>query len=158
MLGSVGAHCRNSPEVGGLVCELSGHQGEVFAHLDPEVGLGDAAVVGVDGVDAGHLPGDHPERRHSQAYWSQTGETTFQWRFPPMGGFPVFPWRGGLIGLKPSVYPQKKSHIACTHAQRIDPPLFGIVVDGMANERTDQAGSQSTITTTIILMLVLMLV
>lgn len=56
---------RNPPEVGGLLGELGGHQGEVLAHLDPEVGLGDAAVVGVDGMDTGHLPGDHPESTHT---------------------------------------------------------------------------------------------
>lgn len=50
-----------SPGVGRLVSELRGHQGKVLPHLDPKVGFGDAAVVCVDGVDAGHLLGDQPE-------------------------------------------------------------------------------------------------
>lgn len=54
-----------SPAVGRLLGELRGHQGEVPLHLQPQVGLGDAAVVRVDGVDASHLPGDQSERKHT---------------------------------------------------------------------------------------------
>lgn len=46
-----------SPDVGRLVGELRGHEGEVLPHLDPEVGFGDAAVVRVDGMDTSHLSG-----------------------------------------------------------------------------------------------------
>ena len=53
-----------SPDVGRLVGELGGHEGEVLPHLDPEVGFGDAAVVCVDGVDTSHLPSDHSDRTH----------------------------------------------------------------------------------------------
>lgn len=51
------------PDVGGLIGELCGHQGEVLPHLDPQVGLGDAAVVRMDGMDPSHLPGYQPESR-----------------------------------------------------------------------------------------------
>lgn len=54
-------HLLTSPDVRGLLGELRRHQGKVFSHLDPEVGFGDAAVVGVDGVDTSHLPGYQPE-------------------------------------------------------------------------------------------------
>lgn len=53
-----------SPGVGRLVSELRGHQGKVLPNPEPQVGFGDAAVVRVDGVDTGHLPGDQPERKH----------------------------------------------------------------------------------------------
>lgn len=45
----------NLPGIGGLVSELSGYQGKVLAHLDPQVGLRDAAVVGMDRMNTGHL-------------------------------------------------------------------------------------------------------
>lgn len=53
-----------SPDVGRLVGELCGHEGEVLPHLDPEVGFGDAAVVCMDGMDASHLPGYQSEKRN----------------------------------------------------------------------------------------------
>lgn len=56
---------RTSPGVGRLLGELGGHQGEVPSHPEPQVGLGDAAVVRVDGVDAGHLPGNQSARKHT---------------------------------------------------------------------------------------------
>lgn len=43
------------PDVGGLCCELCGHEGEVFPQLDPQVGFGNAAVVRMDSVDPCHL-------------------------------------------------------------------------------------------------------
>lgn len=54
---------RTSPGVRGLVSELRGHQGKVPPHPEPQVGLGDAAVVRVDGVDTGHLLGYQSERK-----------------------------------------------------------------------------------------------
>lgn len=45
------------PGVGGLLGELGGDQREIFPHLDPQIGFGDAAVVCVDRMDTSHLPG-----------------------------------------------------------------------------------------------------
>lgn len=55
---------RTSPAVWRLVSELRGHQGKVLPHPEPQVGFGDAAVVRVDGVDTGHLPGYQSEWKH----------------------------------------------------------------------------------------------
>lgn len=55
----------SSPAVRRLVGELRGHQGKVLPHPEPQVGFGDAAVVRVDGVDAGHLPGYQSDRKHT---------------------------------------------------------------------------------------------
>lgn len=51
-----------SPDVGRLVSELCGHEGEILLHLNPEVGFGDAAVVCMDGMDTGHFPRDQSDR------------------------------------------------------------------------------------------------
>lgn len=57
---------RTPPGVRRLVSELRGHQGKVLPHPEPQVGFGDAAVVRVDGVNPGHLPGDQSERKHEK--------------------------------------------------------------------------------------------
>lgn len=54
---------KDSPDIGGLLCELRCYKGEVLSHLDPEVGFGDAAVVRVDGMDTSHFPSNHPVKR-----------------------------------------------------------------------------------------------
>lgn len=45
-----------SPGVGGLLGELCGQKGEVLPHGHPKAGFGNAAVVGVDGMDTSHFP------------------------------------------------------------------------------------------------------
>jgi hypothetical protein len=45
------------PGVGGLVGELCSDQREIFPHLNPQIGFGDAAVVCMDRMDMSHLPG-----------------------------------------------------------------------------------------------------
>lgn len=79
---------RTSPGVRRLVSELCGHQGKVLPHLDPEVGLGDAAVVCVDGVDTGHLPGDQSGRKHTKWPLCTTHSVTSScMENPPQEGF-----------------------------------------------------------------------
>lgn len=56
-----------SPAVGSLFCELCRHQGKVFLHLNPEIGLGDAAVMRMNGVNASHFSGNQSVGRHAHA-------------------------------------------------------------------------------------------
>lgn len=71
---------RTSPGVGCLLSELRGHQGEVPSHPEPQVGFRDTAVVRVDGVDAGHLPGYQSARKHTNTKkltFSREGKVIF---------------------------------------------------------------------------------
>lgn len=68
------------PDVGGLLGELRGHEGEVFSHLYPEVRFWDAAVVCMDSMDTSHLPGYQSERRHTniRVIWLSSSWLDFQ--------------------------------------------------------------------------------
>lgn len=49
-----------SPDIPLRVLEVLGDESKVLAHLQPQVRLGHPAIMGMDGMVLGQLPGNEP--------------------------------------------------------------------------------------------------